>query len=71
MRKASTGLNFDDELNGVAVIQHVAFDQVSKVTHILTFGDQDFFVHLQVMEVLSKKTVYVETEQCVVVVNAH
>ena len=67
------GVNFYDELDGAAVIQQVALDQVSEVMLFLTFGDQDFFVHLQVMEVLGYPTCLacIKTEQCVVVVNAH
>ena len=49
-------VNFYDELDGAAVIQHVALDQVCEVMLVLTFGDQDFFVHLQVMPVLGYPT---------------
>ena len=67
------GVNFYDKLDGATVIQNVALDQVTEVINSLTFGDQYFFVHLQVMEVLGLTICNIcgETEQCVVVVNAH
>ena len=65
------GVNFYDELDGAAVIQHVVLDQGFKASRVMpmTFGVHDFFVHLQVMEVIG--SFELETKQCVVIVNAH
>ena len=67
-----SGVNLYDELDGEAVIQHVVLDQVSAV-RVLAFCLHDFFVLLQVMEVIDTPSclVCVETEQCVFVINAH
>ena len=57
-------VNLYYELDGAAVIQHVVLDQVSAV-RVLAFCLHDFFVLLQVMEVIDTPSclVCVETEQ--------